>query len=167
MTASVTIHFLCVGKTWTLSDWWLMLSSCLTSLFVFLGRQKLIRVCNNVWVSKGWQNVSFGWTVPLNRSCFVYNPNKNSIFYCRETRTELFMDIKTWKNTRQAWKLQTKAPSVDTLASQRLTQTSLKVTNTQGLDHVFFFLQVHNVLQKLLDVSMIIYRSIKSFKIKF
>lgn len=62
MTASSpsTFTFSVFGKTWTQSDWWLRSSSCLTSLFMFLGRQKLIRICKNMWVSKGWQNVLFG-----------------------------------------------------------------------------------------------------------
>lgn len=84
MTAVVTIRFLWVGNTY--GDW--------HNIFL----QK------HVYESK--QNIKIWWTVPLNWSGFVYNPNKN-IFYCHLSSKNVKLDqncLRAYKNednTRQ------------------------------------------------------------------
>jgi len=40
------------------------------SSFVFSRRKKLIQVCNNLRVSKWWQILIFGWSIPLTANVF-------------------------------------------------------------------------------------------------
>lgn len=66
------------GKKYYVTLW--LLTFFKRSSFVFRRRKKLVQVWNNLRMSKWWQNLIFGWTVPLIRIHAIGNFRWNEKF---------------------------------------------------------------------------------------